>query len=400
MKFLKKVLEAPFNLVGWLFKATYGRVVGILLLAVISLMVNYPVRDTVVGTWEVKDTLTEQFSREGGPRDIDAAGRVDRTAIENRQVIGRKELNHRLAYYTLPFHSVSEREVEVLGTDWDQSGKHVVKHRLVEWVSRGLTLGLDLQGGTELRYRIIAEEGDQAVNADEIAEIIRRRVDAFGLKEPRIQPIGQNRILVQIPGFDASDVSRVKAIISRIGRLEFRLVADPEHDAAVLQEAERTQSAPEGWHWYTLERHDEGQEARVERLLVSDEIQLTGDNIERVSVGFGGATGGELAVQLSFKDREAFWNVSRRNVGKRLAIMLDDVRDSQGNLVRQGRLHSAPEIRTEIFGNAEITGGFTQSSAEDLKFVLQSGSLDAPLEAESEQFVGPYQGRRSIERRP
>ena len=397
MKLLKKIFEAPFNLVGWLFRDIYGRVVGIFLLALIALMVNYPVRDTVVGTWEVRDTLAEQFSRESGQSDVDAAGRVDRSAIQERKIIARRELNHRLAYFTLPFHSVAEREVQVLDFGWDETGKLRVKHRLVEWVSRGLTLGLDLQGGTELRYRILTEDDGQIADANEIAEIIRRRVDAYGLKEPRIQPIGQNRILVQIPGFDASDVSRVKAIISRIGRLEFRLVAHPEQDAAALQEAERTGQAPEGWHWYTLERTEEERQGETERLLISDEIQLTGENIDRVSVGPGGATGSELAVQLRFKDREAFWNVTLRNTGRRLAIMLDDVRNSQGNLMRQGRLHSAPQIREAILGAAEITGGFTQKSAEDLKYVLQSGSLDAPLESESEQFVGPYQGKRSIE---
>ncbi len=229
--------------------------------------------------------------------------------------------------------------------------------------------------------------------------MIRRRVDAYGLKEPRIQPVGDNRILVQIPGSDASDVARVRSIITRIGRLEFRIVADKENNASILNEAETTGKEPTGWHWYTLEKEDSEVPGKTksERVLVDDTVQLTGEGVDTVGVGYGGEAGTEMAVHVSFRDRNAFWDLTSQNKGRRLAILLDDLRDANGKLIKIGRAHSAPVIKQAIPGNAEITGGFTQETAEDLKSVLQSGSLKVPLEAESEQYVGPYQGLKSIE---
>jgi len=406
---IKNAIEAPFSAVGWLFKNTYGRVVSVLLLTVFACMVNYPIQDTEVGRWEVKDTLTETFSREGGPPSIDSVGRIDRTAVESREIVRRVELKNPWAYITLPFHHVAERQIGPDLSPPELDGKNKVIHREVLWVSRGLNLGLDLRGGTELVYRIVSPEGDAGsslANAQEAVSVIRMRIDGSGLKEPRVQPTGQNRILVQIPGFDASDVARVKSIITRIGRLEFRVVADADRNAAVLEEARKTGKDPEGWHGYDLARFDEttGAMKPPERVLISDQIELTGEDIVRASVGQGGETGAEIAVHVSFKDAEKFANVTRKyqptkdTDGARLAIVLDDVRDKDGNLVQLGRVQSAPAIRQVILGgNAEITGRFSQKESEELKLVLQSGSLKVPLEMESEQYVGPNQGLKAIQ---
>ena len=405
---IKNIIEAPFRLVGWLFKNTYGRVVFVLLLTVFACMVNYPIQDTEVGRWEVKDTLTENFSRDGGPPSVDSVGRVDRTAIESREIIRRVELRNPWAYITLPFHHVAERQIGPDVSPPELSGKNKVIHREVLWVSRGLNLGLDLRGGTELVYRIVSPEGDaesSLANAQEAVSVIRMRIDGSGLKEPRVQPIGQNRILVQIPGFDASDVARVQSIITRIGRLEFRAVAHPAHSAAILEEAQKTGTDPEGWHNYILEDVDETTgKITTRNLLISDQIELTGEDVESANVGPGGETGSQIAVHVRFKDAETFGDVTRKyqptkeTSGWQLAILLDDVRDKEGNLVRLGRVQSAPEIRQVIMGgNAEITGKFSRKEAEELKLVLQSGSLKVPLEMESEQYVGPSQGLKAIQ---
>jgi len=395
---IKKIIEAPFEMAGWLFKDTYGRVVAILLLTLLVCMVNYPIQDTVVDVIEVKDRLSEEYSRDRNPdADVDAAGRISPTARTQREVVRRVELKDTVAWLTMPFHNVSERQLEVIGEPELVEGKFYVKHRLVERTVRGLTLGLDLRGGTELEYRIMAPEGDQegALGARQVADIILRRIDAFGLTEPRVQPVGEDRILVQIPGFDASDVARVRNIITRTGRLEFRLVVNRAKYPKVYEEAEDLGQAPKGYHWYTIREHVvRGEKVPAERLLVEDEIKLTGEGVEGVSLGRNDK--GEHVVNVRFVDRDAFWRVTRQNVGERLAICLDDIRDSSGNLVKPGTLHSAPVINEPILGSAQISGGFTQDSAEELRIVISSGSLRTPLTLEKEQYVGPYQGLQAI----
>ena len=408
---IKRIIEAPFHLIGWLFKDTYGRVMSVVLLTIIVCLVNYPIQDVRVGVWEVEDTLKEEYSIEKTPgvsdkarerSDVDSeSGAIDRNAIESRKSIRRVELFKPWALITMPFHHISEQQHgEVIEERWNESRRNRIKRRQVVRVSRGLTLGLDLRGGIELVYRVITPAGGEAaLKAQDIAEVIRRRIDAYGLREPRVQHMGEDRILIQIPGSDASDVSRVRNIITRVGRLEFRIVADKDNKAILEEARKRGQDKPPtGWHWYSRKWRDtKTRKWKSEDLLISDEIGLTGEEIKSVNVGFGGDTGSELAVHLLFKDRDAFWRLTRANVGRRLAILLDDVRSKDGNLFKTGRLHSAPEIKTAIHGSAEISGGFTQKTAEDLKYVLQSGSLKWPLALESERSVGPYQGLRAIQ---
>jgi len=406
---IKKIVEFPFRMAGWLFKDTYGRVASVLLLTVLVCLVNYPMQDTKVGVWEVEDTLKEEFSKaesqaaagKGAPSDVQTgAGIIDRTAIESRTVLSR-EVEEPWAFYTLPFHPVVEREDEVIEETWDPSRKNKIKHRRITRISKGLTLGLDLRGGIELVYKVVKPEDEETtpLKAQDIAEVIRRRIDAYGMREPRVQPMGDDRILIQIPGSDASDVARVRNVITRVGRLEFRLVADEANNKTTLEDARNRpkDDPPPGWHWYTLSKENRKTgKMEPEDLLINDDIGLTGEAIERVGIGRDRETG-KPTVTLTFKDREAFWKLTKANVDRRLAILLDDVRSKDGKtLFKTGRVHSAPSITKGIYGPGEIRGGFTLKSAEDLKYVLQSGSLKWPLEMESERSVGPYQGVKAI----
>ena len=248
---------------------------------------------------------------------------------------------------------------------------------------------------TQLTYRVLWADGN-AVPYDDVeavAVVIDSRLTQNGQELARVMVSEPGRILVEVPTWFAS---RAKSLISRSGALEFRVVADRYRNAAVLEEVQKTGNDPEGWHSYGLARFDEttGAIRPPEHLLVSDQNELTGEDIVRASVGFGGGTGTEVAVHVRFKDVEKFANVTRKyqptedTPGARLAIVLDDVRDKNGDLVRLGRVQSAPTIRQVILGgNAEITGGFSREEAEELKLVLQSGSLKVPLELESERIL-------------
>jgi len=222
----------------------------------------------------------------------------------------------------------------------------------------------------------------------DIAHVVKERVALLRLRGARVTRAG-SRIVVDIRGHSAAAADKVSAVITRTGRLEFRLVADPKDNEAVINEARKTGKAPDGWHSYTLKRKDPDNPWRMitEELLVIDSLAsdegLVGDGIRRASVARGGPGGSEIAVYIWFKDPDAFWLLTKSNVGRRLAIIIDDVRDETGSLTKTGKVHSAPVIRSAVPGAAEITSGFTPTGAEELRVVLQSGTLKAPLQLES-----------------
>jgi len=251
--------------------------------------------------------------------------------------------------------------------------------------------GLEESGPrTELTYGIVAPRGGYISNAemDDIADVVKERVELLRLRGARVTRTG-SRIVVDIRGHSAAAAGKISAVITRTGRLEFRLVADEKINAAVIDEARKTGKAPDGWHWYTLERKDPDNPGKMmaEELLVSDSLArgrgLAGNGISRVSVGRRGAAGSGVAMYISFKDPDVLWLLTKNNIDRRVAIITDDVRDETGSLTNTGKVHSAPVIRQAILGEAEITGGFTPTEAEELAVVLQSGMLKAPLKLES-----------------
>ena len=263
---------------------------------------------------------------------------------------------------------------------------------------------LEVTGGTRLTYVI---EGSKC-DIQEVVKVIRRRLKARRLKGPRVHAAGANRVVVEIPRSDPGKVASVKAMVAPVGRLEFRIVADEQNDEAALREFKKTGKVPTGYHKYILEHEDRAAPGGIRRetVLVVDKPGITGEQIDRANIGFDSKTGTEYAVHVSFRDREAFWRLTSNNVQRRLAIMLDDVRDrddnilakrdkdgkpvadEQGNPVACGRIHSAPVINEPILGGAEITGRYTTKTAEDLKIVLSS-RLESPLTLEKEEHVGP-----------
>ena len=208
---------------------------------------------------------------------------------------------------------------------------------------------------------------------DQSLETIRNRVDQFGVAEPTIQRQGDRNILVQLPGIQ--DPERAKELIGKTALLEFKLVVE-EDDGAVETE--------------TLTGQDRdplsGEITRTEYTLEREAL-LTGDGVAdarvRPSVDIEGPY-----VELILSDRGAdiFEEVTGANVGRRLAIILDNT------------VYSAPVIRDRIGGGrASITGGFDISEARDLAIVLRAGALPAPVTIAEERTVGPSLGRDSIE---
>jgi preprotein translocase subunit SecD len=238
------------------------------------------------------------------------------------------------------------------------------------------------KGGTELTYKLDDQRVQRIMeNAVEQAlETIRNRVDQFGVAEPTIQRQGSRNIVVELPGI--KDAARAIQLIGKTARLEFRLV-DEQHS---VEEALKGR-VPEGSE-VLYERKVNKQTGEVTRTpyLLKKQMLLTGDALTNAEVKIGSKFN-EPYVSIEF-DREGarrFERITAENVGKRLAIVLDNT------------VYSAPVIRERISGGqAQITGSFTIEEARDLAIVLRAGALPAPVRIEYESIVGPSLGQDSI----
>jgi protein-export membrane protein SecD len=210
---------------------------------------------------------------------------------------------------------------------------------------------------------------DQGVNervrraVDQAMEVIRRRIDVFGTTEPNIQRQGADRILVQVPGLQ--DPQRLKEILGKTAKLEFRMLADP--GAADVEQ---------------LPSKDEnGRRVPVERRVI-----VEGGDLTDAQPGFDQRTN-EPIVNFRFNLRGAqrFGQATTENVGRPLAIVLDN------------EVISAPRILQPITGGSgQISGRFTVQQANDLAVLLRAGALPAKLTIVEERTVGPGLGADSI----
>lgn len=238
------------------------------------------------------------------------------------------------------------------------------------------------KGGTELTYKLDNQRVQRIMESalDQALETIRNRVDQFGVAEPTIQRQGSRNIVVELPGI--KDAERAIQLIGKTARLEFRLV-DEQHS---VDEALKGK-VPEGDE-ILYERKVNKQTGEVTRLplLLRKQVLLTGDALTNAEVRIGSQFN-EPYVSIEF-DREGarrFERITAENVGKRLAIVLDNT------------VYSAPVIRERIAGGqAQITGSFTIEEARDLAIVLRAGALPAPVRIEYESIVGPSLGQDSI----
>lgn len=243
-------------------------------------------------------------------------------------------------------------------------------------ISERINLGLDLQGGMHLVLKVDTQGMDKARAEDateRALEIIRNRIDQFGVKEPAVHRQGKDEIVVQLPGI--TDRKRALDLIGKTARLEFRLVLE---DPALLEKTK----AGEGLENYELVPYEK------EELLLEKQPSLMGDALVTATTSFNESRFNEPYVSLELNSQGArkFSKVTRENVGRRLAIVLD------------GKVQSAPVIKQQIpSGQAMIEGDFTVEEATDLAIVLRAGALPAPIVIEEQRFIGPLLGKDSIE---
>ena len=209
---------------------------------------------------------------------------------------------------------------------------------------------------------------------DRAVEVIRNRIDQFGVRETSIQKQGDDEIVVQLPG--VTDRERAIDIIGKTALLEFKIVSS---DLTMLKEAIAGQ-VPEGYELKYIREDNEG-------LLLEKKAALTGAALTNASMRFDQSQFNEPLVALQFNSEGAkkFAEITANNVGRRLAIVLD------------GKVQSAPRIKEAIpSGEAVITGRFSVEESKDLALVLRVGALPAPMHIEEERTIGPLLGQDSI----
>jgi SecD/SecF fusion protein len=248
-----------------------------------------------------------------------------------------------------------------------------------------IALGLDIQGGTSFLIRL--KGGDKEVTKgmlDQAVEVIRKRVDYFGGGEPIISPVGSDRILVQIPGLDTAKVQEARDQLSRVAKLEFRMVYPDNGDRLRAIDAGKDVIPPD----YRIEVYkiaaEENEKPREERLLVKKRADLGGEHVSHASAGYGNE-GWEVKLDFDTEGAKRFGDITAANVGHRFAIVLDGV------------IQSAPVIKTAIYGgNAVISGGrMGEPEARGLASVLEN-PLQTPVSIEEERSVSPTLGLDSI----
>ncbi len=259
-----------------------------------------------------------------------------------------------------------------------------------------LNLGLDLRGGTYLLMELdvsklqAKESVPDALNR--AIEIIRNRVDQFGVAEPLIAKQGDRWIVVELPG--VTNTQEAKNLIGKTALLEFRMVdksdaaqkalskiselANPFVGQTVVVSTEAAKLVP---------KEDallKGKDGSL--YLLSKDVPLTGAQLETARVETGGDYGmPDVAFKFKPEAAGAFSNLTGANVGKNMAIVLDGV------------VYSAPVIKSRISGGSGIIEGqFTIDEAKDLAIILRAGALPAPVKIIEERTIGPTVGEDSI----
>ncbi|MEQ8586078.1 MAG: protein translocase subunit SecD [Thalassobaculaceae bacterium] len=219
--------------------------------------------------------------------------------------------------------------------------------------------------------RVSLSMGEEAIRQIKInavqqsIEIVRRRVDETGTREPLIQRQGDERILIQLPGID--DPQRIKELIGQTAKLTFHLVA-------VGADANRP---PPGSR--TLPQVDGGE------VVIERRVMVSGENLVDAQPSFDQSNQPVVTIRFDSAGGQRFGRATADNVGKPFAIVLD------------GQVISAPVIREPILGgSAQISGRFSVQEAQDLALLLRAGALPAPLTVLEERSVGPGLGADSI----
>jgi len=292
-----------------------------------------------------------------------------RDALRAEKIVLRSSIRNNAIHFKLTDNSQTEKALSVIEDTVEMIGGSLTGIGIAD-------IEYDVEAGGVIVVRL-TEEG-LIIHSDEVItqsiEVIRRRIDGMGTTEPNIQKQGTGRILVQVPGFD--DPQKLKEIIGKTAKLSFQLVNSaigpldripPGNERFPMAESERRPGAPES-------------------IVVSRRKILTGENLVDAGLGYDQDNRPVVSFRFDRIGGKKFADVTRKNVNRQFAIILD------------GTVISAPNIQSPILSGAGIiTGNFTIETASDLGLLLRAGALPARLTVVEERTVGPDLGADNIE---
>ncbi len=296
------------------------------------------------------------------------AKRVDGLSTDSRTLLRDKNLRHAGITRDGNRIVIAFRDAAVA-----QTARNTLSDQITDMVWTATTDGSDTRLTGELKPEATRAIQDQAIKQN--ITTLHNRVNELGTSEPVIQQQGPDRVVVQLPG--VQDTARAKDIIGRTATLELRMV----NDNAEAMDALRGGPVPFGSERY-LERDGRA-------LIVFRQVVITGDCLTDAQPGFDNQTQ-EPNVNLTVdaKCGRIMRDISRENIGKRMAILLFE----RG----KGEVVTAPVIRGELGNRFQISGRMTTAEAADTALLLRAGSLYAPMEIIEERAIGPSLGADNI----
>ena len=228
--------------------------------------------------------------------------------------------------------------------------------------SQSYQISFDEAGLIELRNQTIEQS----------MEIIRRRIDPDGTKEPVIQRQGKDRVLVQLPGVD--DPETIKRLLGRTAKLTFQLVDTSLTGAEAITRGR----VPPG----SVLLPGDGENSQS--YVVEKRVMVSGEMLDGATASFDQNNRPSVSFTLNATGAKKFGRVTGSNIGRPFAIVLD------------GKVVSAPTIQSQIFGSGQITGQFSVAETNELALILRAGALPAPLIVLEERSIGPGLGADSV----
>ena len=304
---------------------------------------------------------------------------VDLTNVEKEYLsslgdeVRRSLRKEKIGYKNLKA-SATSLEIDVRKVEQGTAARKIMRN--IGGMGANVTLSESGHLTLTLSPETIQDRKKMAVNQS--IEIVRRRIDEMGTKEPSIQQQGMNRILVQLPGVESPD--EVKGLLGKTAKLAFRLV----HPSVRAEQALNTR-APAGTEILPVdERHNRG--VGPQKFVVMKKVDVSGEMLIDSQPRQDDMGNWAVGFTLDATGARRFGDVTSKNVGRPFAIVLDN------------KVISAPVINDKILGGSGIiTGRFTLAEARELSILLRAGALPAPLNILEEKTVGPDLGADSIE---
>lgn len=276
------------------------------------------------------------------------------------------------------------REGQTVQVRFDNTAELERGKKIISKDHPDLTLNVRADGSSQLliaSLNAVEQKRIQEFALKQNIQTLHNRINELGVAEPIIQQQGANRVVVQLPG--VQDTAKAKEILGRTATLEIRLVDEDKSDATTLERAAKGQ-VPMGTEAF--------KDRNGQSILVKKNVVLTGDYITDAGPGVNSQTGQSVVnVTLDGRGARVFQQVTRENVGKRMAILLIEKGSTE--------VVTAPVINEEIGGGrVQISGMANTQEATDISLLLRAGALAAPMDIIEERTVGPSMGEDNINR--